>query len=147
VNMLPIRTSFRPEDTFHSLLQRVRQTTVEAFAHADVPFEKIQALAQRDDLNDRLFNAWFGPIDSLRSFSMADLHVSVQPVFPPVAQFDLSCFLSEQPDAITLFFEYRKAAFSSAQITEWIAQFKQLLSQLTSTTETPLQPERGLQSA
>ncbi|HEU5124613.1 MAG TPA: condensation domain-containing protein [Verrucomicrobiae bacterium] len=147
VNMLPIQTRFQSEDTFRSLLNRVRQSTVEAFAHADVPFEKVQVLARREDLNHRLFNTWFGPIDSLRSFSMADLQVSVQPVFPPVAQFDLSCFLSEQPEAITLFFEYRKAAFSSAQIKEWIAQFKQLLSLFTAAPETPLQPARGLQSA
>ena len=41
VNNLPLRTQFAPELTFRELLARVQDTTVEAYAHQDLPFEKL----------------------------------------------------------------------------------------------------------
>ncbi|MGW4771332.1 amino acid adenylation domain-containing protein, partial [Nocardia sp. NPDC004278] len=41
VNTLVFRTRVRPGDTFAKLLAEVRERDLEAFAHADVPFERI----------------------------------------------------------------------------------------------------------
>ncbi|GAC02867.1 putative non-ribosomal peptide synthetase, partial [Gordonia namibiensis NBRC 108229] len=41
VNTLVLRTSFAPRDSFADLLDQVRSVDLEAFAHADVPFEAI----------------------------------------------------------------------------------------------------------
>ncbi len=41
VNTLVLRTPVGPGDTFAALLARVRETDLEAFGHADVPFERI----------------------------------------------------------------------------------------------------------
>ncbi len=41
VNTLVLRTSFVPRDSFVDLLDQVRSVDLEAFAHADVPFEAI----------------------------------------------------------------------------------------------------------
>lgn len=140
VNMLPLRTRISPKDTFRSLLQRVRESTMEAFAHADVPFEKIQGIVRSNDpARSRLFQVWFGPIDSLQPFTAGDLKVTPQPVFPPEAQFDLSCFLSESTDRIRLFFEYKTNLLPAARIDELLEKFQRLLSQLCEQSEMPIQ--------
>ena len=41
VNMLPLRTDVADNPTFRELLQRVRETTLEAYSHQDVPVEKL----------------------------------------------------------------------------------------------------------
>ncbi len=137
VNMLPLRTRILPEATFRSLLHQVRNTTAQAFANADVPFEQIQSAAGRHEATrGGLFQVWFGPIDSLQPFSMGEVRVTPQPVFPPEAQFDLSCFVSETADSIRLFFEYKKQLMTSAQLNELLQQFQWLLSKFLNEPET-----------
>ena len=41
VNLLPIRSKVKPNESFRSFLKSVRDTTLDAYAHQDVPFEKL----------------------------------------------------------------------------------------------------------
>jgi non-ribosomal peptide synthetase component F len=41
VNMLVLRTRLRRDESFESLLRRVRSTCFEAYAHQDLPFEQL----------------------------------------------------------------------------------------------------------
>ena len=41
VNMLPLRTPVHPQDSFRAVLARVRETTLAAYAHQELPFERV----------------------------------------------------------------------------------------------------------
>ena len=41
VNMLAMRGDLSGNPTFRELLQRIRRTAIDAFAHPEVPFEKV----------------------------------------------------------------------------------------------------------
>lgn len=48
VNTLPLRIAVRADDTFRSLVGRVRQVCLDAYAHQDLPFEMIVQAAGAD---------------------------------------------------------------------------------------------------
>lgn len=47
VNLLPLHTSISAKMTFLDVLARVRETTLDAYSHADLPFEELCAALQR----------------------------------------------------------------------------------------------------
>jgi acyl carrier protein len=132
VNLLVLRTRCSPETTVREFLGQVRRTTLEAVAHADVPFEKLfQALPSNGPAGHRrFFRVWFGPIDSLQPFQIGPVRATPQAVFPPDAQFDLSLFIAEQPDEVRCFFEYKPQRVDCRQVSQMVRHYPLLLSQL-----------------
>ncbi|MEM7351938.1 MAG: condensation domain-containing protein, partial [Acidobacteriota bacterium] len=61
INTLVIRHDLGGDPTFEELLERTRQTTLEAYAHQDLPFEKLVSALQleRDLHRTPLFRVWF----------------------------------------------------------------------------------------
>lgn len=139
VNILLLRTEIGPQDTFASVVARVRENVLEASTNSEVPFEMVLQALPAAEYRERPFRFWFGPIDSMREFRMGGIHAEVSPVFPPQAQFDLSCFVSEQPDSVTCYFEHRKQAISTSRLTRLVQRFERLLLQLTGNPDVPFE--------
>ncbi|HVR99835.1 MAG TPA: amino acid adenylation domain-containing protein, partial [Thermoanaerobaculia bacterium] len=103
VNMLPLRIDFAGGPTFADLLARVRETTLAAHAHQDLPFEKlVEALQpQRRFGRTPLFqvslvfqNARFKAVE------VPDLSWSPLLLETGAARFDLSLSLTEQAEGL-----------------------------------------------
>ncbi|WP_428847639.1 amino acid adenylation domain-containing protein [Nocardia tengchongensis] len=54
VNTLTLRTAVDPAAPFDELVERARETDLSAFAHADIPFERVSELAARTTANPLL---------------------------------------------------------------------------------------------
>ncbi|WP_455431705.1 non-ribosomal peptide synthase/polyketide synthase [Streptomyces griseosporeus] len=103
VNTLVLRTDVSGDPSFAQLVDRVRQADLAAFAHQDVPFERlVEALRpERSAARHPLFQVALS-LDSAGGTALAEagrmpgLTVEPRPVAPSVAKFDLTFTLTER---------------------------------------------------
>ncbi|OUL30717.1 hypothetical protein BV372_21625 [Nostoc sp. T09] len=129
VNTLVLRTDLSGNPTFRQLLARVREVTLEADAHQDVPFEKlVEALQPERELSrNPLFQVAFvitPPMPDLAppwSYSQLDVDTGT-------AKFDLTLALEERPDGFIGVFEYSTDLFAADAIARMVGHFQTLLA-------------------
>jgi amino acid adenylation domain-containing protein/thioester reductase-like protein len=119
LNTLVLRTDLDGEPDFHRLLTRVRETDLAAFAHQDVPFDRL--VERLTPLRAPGRNPLFQVMLVLQNYGAADcrlpgLDVRPAPVALDVAKFDLAFvfeehFAAETPDGLEVCVEYAKDVF------------------------------------
>ncbi|HEX6355467.1 MAG TPA: amino acid adenylation domain-containing protein [Actinophytocola sp.] len=129
VNTLPIRTDMSGDPTFVELLSQVRDTTVAAYAHQDLPFAKlVEALrVERDPSRAPLFQIGFTQANIGEKTPVADLVVQAEPVDMLPAKFDLNLFAKIGPDGLAVDASYAKALFDAATVRRMLGNFRVLL--------------------
>ncbi len=119
INTLVLRTDLGGDPTMRELLARVRDTTLDAYAHQDVPFEKLViALAPPRDLSRSplfqvmliLHNAPPAPT------SLGDVEVRRLDVERATSKVDLTLWIEETPEGAAGFLEYATALFDAPTI-------------------------------
>ncbi|MVF12546.1 amino acid adenylation domain-containing protein [Ketobacter sp. MCCC 1A13808] len=131
VNTLALRTQLDSNGSFANLMQQVRQQTLDAYAHQDVPFERLvdELVTERDMLHSPLFQVLF----SLQNIQMNnDLRVpglKLKPIANDnvVAKFDLEFSLGEQNGVIAGEVVYRTALFNRAFVEQLISHYLRIL--------------------
>ncbi|WP_280440189.1 non-ribosomal peptide synthetase, partial [Nocardia cyriacigeorgica] len=102
VNTLVLRTEVDPAQSFGELLAQVRERDLAAFAHADVPFERLVEVLNpaRSQARHPLFQVMLSFQNLGRtSLELPGLTVTELGIDQPTAKFDLQLTLSEVPGA------------------------------------------------
>ncbi|MEW6742261.1 MAG: amino acid adenylation domain-containing protein [Planctomycetota bacterium] len=123
LNELVLRTDLSGDPTFRQLLHRVRDTTLGAYAHQDLPFEKIvEALQpQRDLSRSPIFQVFFNMLivpaqdEDVRRLA-SGLWADSGSVAETHSQFDLSLSVRDEGERITLVFVYNTDLFTAPTI-------------------------------
>ncbi|AGP35405.1 hypothetical protein SCE1572_13250 [Sorangium cellulosum So0157-2] len=132
-NTLVLRTDLSGEPTFVELLRRVREVTLDAYAHQDAPFERlVEELASARDLSrSPLFQVVFVfqnmPLPAL---SLGDVSLSLLPVESTTAKFDLTLSLQETDGVIRGELEYSTDLFDAGTIARMAGHLQTLLEGL-----------------
>ncbi|QRN95172.1 non-ribosomal peptide synthase/polyketide synthase [Archangium violaceum] len=141
VNTLVLRARMAGNPRFRELLHQVRDTTLGAYAHQDVPFEKlVDALAPDRDLGrSPLFQAML----VLQNAPGPDLHLpgldlSVVDLEPRTAQFDLTLTFVETADGFSANFNYNTDLFDAATVSRMAEHLCVLLEGVVSSPGTRL---------
>jgi amino acid adenylation domain-containing protein/non-ribosomal peptide synthase protein (TIGR01720 family) len=134
VNMLALRTDFSGDPTFRELLSRVRETALGAFAHQDLPFEKLveELQIQRDLSREPLFQVVFALLNApMPPLELPGLSLTPVAIESGVAKFDLTLSMGEGPDGLTGILEYNTDLFEAEAIRGMTAHFLRLLEVVT----------------
>lgn len=134
VNTLVLRSDLSNNPSFTEFLQRVKATTLEAYDHQEVPFEKVvDALVnEREMSRSPLFQVVF-TLQNAREvpeYKSGDLKLSGETIVHDSAKFDITLFISESPGGLKCLLEYCTDLFSEQTLRRMIDHFKELLSSI-----------------
>ena len=130
VNTLVLRTQLGGNPSFLELLRQVRQTTLDAYAHQDLPFEVlVDALRPPRDLSrSPVFQVMLSVLNFQQTRTSFKGKVSGLAVDRQSAQFDLTLSVGEHPDhRHSLVWTYNSDLFDHTTIVRMAAQFEHLL--------------------
>ncbi len=131
VNSLVMCTSLQGRPSFHTLVGRVREVTLGAFSHQDVPFERLVEVLQpeRDLSRNPLFQVLFAvqqPIAKL-GFEGAGLRCRLLEFGEATVRFDLEFHLWEESDGIQAMLIYNRDLYEHASVERIAGHFQTLL--------------------
>jgi amino acid adenylation domain-containing protein len=135
INNLVLRTNLSANPSFRELLRRVREVTLEAYVHQDLPFEKLvgELHLERDVNYHPLFQVWFTleniSTPNIQTLTLTSSGLTLSPfeVEKQAVPFDLALILSENSQGIVGCFEYKIDLFDATTIQHMAEQLKILL--------------------
>ncbi len=139
VNTLVLRTDLTGNPTFGDVLERVREFDLAAYAHQDVPFERlVDALSQdRSQNHHPLFQTMLvlqNQADA--TVDLPGLEVTEQPVHTGISKFDLTFTFTEtreadgRPAGLDAVLEFSTELFEQATAHDLAARLTRLLATL-----------------
>jgi non-ribosomal peptide synthetase component F len=141
VNTLPLRANLSGDPTFRELLARVREVALGAYAHQELPFEKlVSELQPKRNLNQMpLFRAFFllqnAPAPTV---DLTGLRLTTIKVEGGAAKFDMSMLMSETQQGLIAAVEYNADLFDNAAIKKMLSHFQTLLENIVEDPNQPL---------
>jgi amino acid adenylation domain-containing protein len=141
VNTLVLRTDLSGAPSFRDLLARVRDTALQAYAHQDLPFEKLVAdlAPERTANHNPLFQVMFVLHKApLGTPSLPGLAAELVDIRPPTAKFDLSLLMHDCGQDLQAAFEYDADLFEPATIERMAGHFSRLLTEITADPDRPV---------
>ncbi|GAB4192319.1 MAG: hypothetical protein OHK0022_06410 [Roseiflexaceae bacterium] len=141
VNTLVLRVDLTGAPSFRELLGRVRQMTLEAYDHQQVPFEQlVEALQPERSLSHTpLFQTMFVfHTAELPSIELPDLALELVAVDSGTSKFDLRFSAFSTQSGLYWTVEYRTDLFEDATITRMIGHLETLLAGIVDRPDQPI---------
>jgi alpha-ketoglutarate-dependent taurine dioxygenase/acyl carrier protein len=133
INASVLRIVLSGDPTFRQLLKQVRETALGAYAHQEVPFEKLVEVLhpERQTNYAPLFQVVFNFQNAPTSMpSFQDLTFSVMEIETNTTKYDLTLYMWDSPDELTGALAYQTALFETPTIRRLIRHFEALLSNI-----------------
>ncbi|SJZ83631.1 amino acid adenylation domain-containing protein [Chitinophaga eiseniae] len=131
INTLALRSDLSGAPAFTTFLQQVKQTTLEAFEHQEVPFEKVveAVVKERDTTRNPIFQVLFGMpnMPAGPALHLRELSLSAAPVVRNTTQFDINWSVMEAAGELHLSIEYRSDLFLPDTIRRMVMSYELLL--------------------
>jgi len=135
LNLLPVRADLSGGPTFGRLLERVRESTLGAYAHQDVPLARlVEELGRERELSrSPLFRAVFNSY-AFPSWAVEGGGLSLEPLPGPVAGAlaDLTLYLHDDAERVRFELVSDRELFEPPRMAELLRQLRLLLEQVAS---------------
>ena len=141
VNTVVLRGDVSTDPGFRDLLKQVRKTTLEAFSHHDLPFDRVvNALGLERDLSrNPLYQVDFA-FQNLPSVDVSTPGLSLKPftLRETTSRFDLELDLKEASDGFEGFIRYNAGLFTQTTIERMARHYHTLLEAVIAEPDRPL---------
>ncbi|MBB5932067.1 non-ribosomal peptide synthetase [Streptomyces echinatus] len=146
VNTWVLRADTSGDPTFAELVGRVRECSLAAYDHQDIPFEHLveKLNPARSPAHHPLFQVCLALQNNARpEFHLAGLTVTEEPFSPGTSRFDLFISVTERdedgaPARIEGFAEYATELFDAATVGTLLDRWLHLLRQVVAAPQTPI---------
>ncbi|MCW8207776.1 amino acid adenylation domain-containing protein [Verminephrobacter aporrectodeae subsp. tuberculatae] len=138
INVILLRTQINPSDTASEYIQQVAAVCADAFAHQDVPFERlVTALSPERDLS-------YNPLaqvmivyhnEDIQLENIGQCTVKQIPTERLIAQYDLLFRLTPEGDTIKGRLEYNVDLFDHKTVERYVEQFEHVLHLISSAND------------
>ncbi|HKQ77025.1 MAG TPA: amino acid adenylation domain-containing protein, partial [Blastocatellia bacterium] len=138
VNTLALRTDLSGNPSFRESLSRIRNVSLGAYTHQDLPYEKLVAALEleREMHRQSIYQVWFVLQDApMPMLSLPGLSVSALPVSVGVAKMDLVLAMWGDASGIGGSFQYDMDLFEPETINEMILDFEAVMKAATAAPE------------
>jgi aspartate racemase len=140
-NTIALRTRLGGNPSFREVVARARATALGAYAHQDLPFEKVveTVAPKRDPGYNPLFQVNFRAQATERP-ALALTGIEVDPIAVDIgfSRFDLALELELESEALGGYFEYDRDLFDSASIEGFEENLRELLAQVVENPDIPI---------
>jgi hypothetical protein len=144
VNMLALRCDLSGDPSFRQLLERVRETTLGALAHQDLPFEILveELQPQRNRSHTPLFQVIFdlnnAAPGAVGALELSNLKAEELQIEAGVAHADLVMSLMENGDALSGKLRYNTDIFDASTSSRMLEHFQVLLKGVVAPPGSPV---------
>ncbi|MFP4409895.1 amino acid adenylation domain-containing protein [Coleofasciculus sp.] len=140
VNTLVLRTDISGDPSFEDLLSRVREVTLGAYAHRDLPFEKLVEKLQptRSLSYTPLVQVMLVLLNELPQIQMEGIAVSPLAVETATTRFDLTLILENTATGLIGEWEYNTDLFDAITIKRMAKHFQTLLEGIVANSQQQL---------
>ena len=140
LNMLVLRGDLSGNPTFNQYLDRVKGTTLQAFANQNVPFEKlVEKLSPTRDMSYHPIFQVLLQVSPKHKLSLENLKVDLFEFDSETAQYDLALHLFEDSDGLSGYFEYNVGLFSEITIERLSTHLQRLIDSILQNPDTPIE--------
>ncbi|MBD2039313.1 amino acid adenylation domain-containing protein [Microcoleus sp. FACHB-672] len=133
VNTLVLRNDLSGNPSFRELLERVREVALGAYAHQELPFEKLVEAVQpeRDRSRNPIFQVWFNLLNyEDNQIEIPGLTLDHLSFTEQASKFDITLYAQEQNEGTKLELVYNTDLFDRQRMVEMLAQLQHLLEQI-----------------
>jgi amino acid adenylation domain-containing protein len=137
VNTLVIRTKLSDSQTFTEALRRVKETCLSAYAHQDLPFERLveELRPERSQTHSPLFQVMFGFHNNApEAPALAGLKIDLERTYNRTARFDLY-FSIEDGEELKGAIEYSADLYDASTIRNMTGHIQTLLAAIVDAPE------------
>ncbi|AWK11723.1 hypothetical protein DDQ41_25570 [Streptomyces spongiicola] len=147
VNTWVLRADTSGDPSFAELVGRVRESSLAAYDHQDIPFEHLVEVLNpvRSPAHHPLFQVCLALQNNARpAFDLPDLTVTEEPFSPGTSRFDLFISVTEldedgAPARIEGFAEYAAELFDAGTVTSLLDRWLHFLRQVVAAPDTPIE--------
>jgi amino acid adenylation domain-containing protein len=141
VNTLALRANLAGAPGFASLLDRARESALGAYAHQDLPFERLveELRPERSRAHSPLFQVVLALQNApLGERELPGLHLAPLEVPPGTAKFDLTLVLAEEGEGLSAWLEHDRRILDGASVRRLFGHFEALLAGAAADPACPL---------